>query len=102
MKTIIAVICLSIYTILEFVAYVPQIVKLLKTKCADDLSILSWCTWVVADLSYLGYVILETPEIGVVFVAVLDLVFIITVFALTSYYQKHNKKCKRLRGRKHL
>ena len=83
---------LSIYSILEFVAYVPQIVKILKTKRADDLSLTSWCVWIATDLSYLGYVLLEIPQIGVIFIALLDLFFIITVFVLTMYYQKHNSR----------
>lgn len=41
MKETIAFVFLSIYTILEFVAYIPQIVKILKTKRADDLSLTS-------------------------------------------------------------
>lgn len=94
MKETIAYAFLSVYTILEFVAYIPQIVKILKTKHADDLSLLSWFVWIVTDLSYLGYVLLETPEVGVIFIATLDLSFIITVFLLTAYYQKHSRKKK--------
>ena len=91
MKLAIAFVLLSIYTILEFVAYVPQIVKLLKTKSADDLSLGYWFTWIVADLCYLGYVLLETPEIGLMFIVFLDLAFLLFVLGLTIYYQKHKK-----------
>ena len=98
MKITIALVLLSVYTVLEFVAYMPQIVKLLKTKHADDLSLTSWFVWITADLSYLAYVLLESPEIGVIFIATLDLVFLVLVFCLTEYYQKH-KKGKRYRHR---
>lgn len=54
MKTMIAFVLLSIYTVLEFVAYMPQIVKLLKTKSADDLSLGYWFTWIAADLCYMA------------------------------------------------
>ncbi len=94
MKEIIAYAFLSVYTVLEFVAYIPQIVKILKTRHADDLSLTSWFVWITTDLSYLGYVLLETPQFGVIFIATLDLVFIVTVFLLTAYYQKHNKRRK--------
>ena len=94
MKHSIALGLLSVYTVLEFIAYIPQIVKILKTKRADDLSLTSWFVWITTDLSYLGYVLLETPEIGVIFIAVLDLIFIISVFLLTMYYQKHNRRRK--------
>ncbi len=94
MKETIAIGLLSVYSVLEFVAYIPQIVKILKTKHADDLSLMSWFVWIATDLSYLGYVLLETPQFGVIFIALLDLVFIMTVFMLTMYYQKHNKRKK--------
>ncbi len=94
MKETIAVGLLSVYSVLEFVAYIPQIVKILKTKHADDLSLTSWFVWIATDLSYLGYILLETPQFGVIFIALLDLVFIITVFMLTMYYQKNNTRKK--------
>ncbi|MBO4480391.1 MAG: PQ-loop repeat-containing protein [Alphaproteobacteria bacterium] len=92
MKTTIAFLLLSIYTVLEFVAYMPQIIKILKRKSADDLSLLYWLTWIAADLCYFGYILLESPEIGLMFIVSLDLVFLIFVLLLTIYYQKHGKK----------
>ena len=97
MKEIIALVCLSIYTILQLIACIPQIVKILRTKRADDLSLMSWLFWITTDLSYLGYVLLKSPEIGVIFIAMLDLVSNMTVFILTAYYQKHNKRRKSCR-----
>ncbi len=94
MKVKIALMLLSIYTVLEFIAYMPQIIKLLKTKSADDLSLTSWFTWITADLCYLAYVLLESPEIGVIFICTLDLVFLLLVFLLTAFYQKHKKRKK--------
>ena len=94
MKVTIALVLLSIYTVLEFIAYMPQIIKLLKTKSADDLSLTSWFTWITADLCYLTYVLLESPEIGVIFICTLDLVFLLLVFLLTAFYQKHKKRKK--------
>lgn len=94
MKVTIALVLLSIYTVLEFIAYMPQIIKLLKTKLADDLSLTSWFTWITADLCYLAYVLLESPEIGVIFICTLDLVFLLLVFLLTAFYQKHKKRKK--------
>lgn len=28
-------------------SYIPQIIKILKTKSASDLSFTTWCTWIV-------------------------------------------------------
>lgn len=95
MNITISFILLSIYTVLEFIAYMPQIIKILKTKSADDLSLTSWLTWITADICYLLYVLLESPDIGVVFIATLDLVFLFIVFFLTRYYQKHKKRIKK-------
>lgn len=91
MKDAIAYALLSVYTVLEVIAYTPQLIKLLKTKSADDLSCTSWLTWFVADACYLSYVLLESPDLGVIFICSLDLAFIISVFFLTIYYQKHKK-----------
>lgn len=96
MKITIALILLSIYTVLEFIAYMPQIIKLLKTKHADDLSLTSWFVWITADLCYLSYVLLESPEPGVIFICTLDLIFLFVVFYLTIHYQKRkNRKNRR-------
>ena len=73
----------------------PQIVKLIKTKSADDLSLTSWLTWFIADSCYLIYVLLESPDIGVIFIVSLDLAFIISIYFLTIYYQNRKKHKKR-------
>ena len=95
MKSTVALFLLSVYTVLEFVAYMPQIIKILKTKDADDLSLGYWWTWIAADLCYLSYVLLETPEIGLLFIISLDICFLVFVLSLTVYYQKHRKRRRR-------
>ena len=97
MKETIAYTFLCTYTILEFVAYIPQIVKILKTKYADDLSLTAWFVWIATDLSYLSYVLLETPQIGLLLIATLDLMFVLSMLLLTAYYQKHHKRRKNCR-----
>ena len=97
MKEIIALIMFAVYTVLEFVSYIPQIVKILKTKHADDLSLTSWFVWMTTDISYLVYILLESPQIGVIFIGLLNLFFTATVFLLTRYYQKYNRRRKTCR-----
>ena len=99
MKGIIALSLLFIYTVCEYTAYVPQILKLVKTRSADDLSITTWLTWVFAGVCYLLYVLLESPEAGVIFVASMNLVFVFSVCILTIYYQT-NKKLQKLKRKK--
>lgn len=95
MKSTVALFLLSVYTVLEFVAYMPQIIKILKTKHADDLSLTSWFVWITADLCYLTYVLLESPDVGVIFICTVDLVFLFWVLFLTIRYQKHGKRRRR-------
>ena len=95
MKATIALILISICTFSELTAYMPQIIKILKTKSADDLCLTSWLIWIVSDICYLAYVLLESPEIGVVFLAALSLAFVLFVFGLTLFYQKHPKTKKK-------
>ncbi|MBQ6854707.1 MAG: PQ-loop repeat-containing protein [Alphaproteobacteria bacterium] len=91
MNVIIALALISIVTILEVFAYIPQIIKLIKTKSAEDISLTSWLTWMVSDICYLAYVLLESPEAGVIFLASLSLFLVMFVFILTMYYQKSKK-----------
>ena len=91
MKYAIALTLLGIYTIAQSIAYMPQIYKLLKTKKADDLSLSSWLIWFVSDFSYLGYILLETPEIGLICATLWDIVLILTTFVLTLHYQTTKK-----------
>ena len=102
MKSTIALALLLIYTVLEIIAYMPQIIKILKTKHADDLSLTSWFMWIASDTSYLGYVLLESPEPGIVFLAVFSLSFVFIVFFLTLFYQNHDnaRKTQRIKTKK--
>ena len=45
--------------------------------------------------TYLIYVLMESPETGVIFIASFNLTFISMVFFLTLFYQKKAKKQKR-------
>ena len=94
MKEHLAFIFLVICTVLDSAAYVPQIVQLIRTKSARDINLASWQAWIVSYLCYLGYIILETPEFGVIFLTVLNLALIMLVCVLTAYY-KYRAKHKR-------
>ena len=95
MREKIALILLVVYTICEVIAYLPQMIKLIKTRSADDLSITSWLIWVISGVCYLAYVLLSSPEIGVIYIASMNLVFMMTVYVLTVYYQRKSKKSQK-------
>ena len=90
MEGIIAFVLLLVYTVCESIAYIPQVVKLVKTKSADDLSVTTWLIWVFSAVCYLFYVLLKCPEIGIIFISSLNLTFIVIVCILTVYYQNKN------------
>lgn len=95
MENTVALILLLAYTVCEYVAYIPQIIKLVKTKSAQDLSAMSWLTWVASGACYLIYVLLKSPEIGVIYIASMNLTFVLTVCVLTIYYQRREKTQKK-------
>lgn len=41
------------------ISYLPQIIKLIRTKKSEDISICTWIIWVVSSLSYLVYSFLD-------------------------------------------
>ena len=97
-------ILLGIVSICTFISYFPQIVKSLKTKQAEDLSIGSWILWVVSSLSYTIYAILCTNSFMLVFETVMELTFclIILICAIVFRNRKevqdskiHNTKLKK-------
>ena len=91
-----AFIFLSICTVLDSAAYVPQIVQLIRTKSARDINLSSWFAWVVSYGCYLGYVLLESPEAGIIFLTVLNIALIITVCTLTAYYKYKKRRHKNI------
>lgn len=68
-------------------AYVPQILKLVKTKKGEDLSLLMWINYLVGDILLAAYAYYTKDMIfGTLFT--LFTVFNIVVLALTLKYSK--------------
>ena len=68
-------ILLAIVSICTFISYFPQIIKSLRTKQAEDLSIGSWILWVVSSLANTLYAILCTSSVMLIFETCLKLTF---------------------------
>ena len=92
MKSIIALTLFAICTILNIVAYLPQIIQLIKTKSADDINLSSWIIWISSSLCYIGYIILETPETGILSMEFFLLFMMIITTSLSAYYKKRKRK----------
>lgn len=44
---------------ITMLSYIPQIVKLVRTKSSEDLSLVSWTLWLAEGFAYLGYAIIQ-------------------------------------------
>lgn len=84
MEAILILIC----TIISVNAYIPQIMRLVKTKSSDDISVSSWVMWIVSYGCYLAYVLLRGMDIGIVFLVTLELAFTVIITSLTIRYRK--------------
>ena len=80
---------LGIVSICTFTSYFPQIVKLLKTKKSDDLSISSWVLWVISSLSYTTYAVCVSKDAMLIFETSLELFFFILILLLTMRYKNN-------------
>ena len=85
-------ILLGIVSICTFISYFPQIVKCLKTKEAEDLSIWSWILWVVSSLAYTSYAIICTDSFMLVFETTMELTFCAIILICAIIYRKKDPK----------
>lgn len=69
-------ILLGIVSICTMISYLPQTIKLIKTKKSSDLSINSWILWVVSSFSYTVYAILCSKDFMLIFETSLELFFV--------------------------
>lgn len=83
-------ILLGIVSICTMISYLPQTIKLIKTKKSNDLSINSWILWVTSSLSYTLYAVLCSKEYMLIFETSLELAFCLIILLLALKY-KNNK-----------
>ena len=82
-------ILLGIVSICTFVSYFPQIVKSLKTKQAQDLSIGSWVLWVISSVAYTMYAVLCTDSVMLIFETSLELSFCVIILVCAIVFRKN-------------
>ncbi len=85
-------ILLGIVSLCTMISYLPQAVKILNTKEADDLSKSSWIIWVISSFSYTLYAVLCTKEFMLIFETTLEFIFCLLILVLTIKYSKKNIK----------
>lgn len=81
-------ILLGIVSLCTLISYLPQTIKLLKTKKSDDISIPSWILWVVSSFSYTLYAFLISKDFMLIFETTLEFTFCIIILILSVIYRK--------------
>ncbi len=79
---------LGIVSMCTLVSFLPQAIKLIKTKESDDISISSWVLWVISSLSYVLYAYLCTDEFMLRFENTLEFSFCLLILFLTVLYRR--------------
>lgn len=84
-------ILLGIVSLCTLISYLPQAIKLIKTKKSNDLSTTSWIIWVVSSFSYSLYAFLCSNEFMLKFETTLEFSFCLLILLLTVKYRNNNK-----------
>lgn len=81
-------ILLGMVSMCTLVSFLPQAVKLIKTKESDDISVSSWVLWVISSLSYVLYAYLCTNEFMLRLENTLEFSFCLLILFLTLLYRR--------------
>lgn len=82
-------ILLGIVTMCTMISYIPQAIKLVKTKKSNDLSLKSWILWVVSSLSYTLYALLCSDEVMLLVETSVEYFFCLFILSLAVKYRKN-------------
>lgn len=89
MRELVLNITMWIVTVCTYISYMPQIVKLLKTKKSEDLSVASWVLWTISAIANLVYS-LVLGRVELIIASLSDFLLIALVLILTVYYNYKN------------
>lgn len=90
MREIILNSCASICAVLTLISYIPQLIKTLRTKHADDLFVGSWTLWFIGAITWEVYAVVD-GTIGLIVSQTLELIMILITLVLTFIYGKSRK-----------
>ncbi len=86
MKEMVLISTMWVVTICTYISYMPQIVKIIKTKSSEDISVWSWILWTTSALCNVVYsFVLGRSEL--IFAGVSELVLTALVLALSFVYK---------------
>lgn len=83
-------ILLGIVTACTFISYLPQTIKIIRTKEAEDLSIHTLILWVVSSLAYVLYAFLCSNEIMLKVETSVEFFFCLLILVLAELYNDKN------------
>lgn len=90
MKDLILLITMWIVTICTYISYVPQIVKILKTKSSEDISVWSWVLWTLSSFcNFIYSVVLGRSELVIAGVSELFLTAVVLLLSLLYKHKPH-------------
>ncbi|MCL2859525.1 MAG: PQ-loop repeat-containing protein [Oscillospiraceae bacterium] len=79
---------LFIVTITSAIAYLPQIIKLIKTRESDDISVISWVIWLGQYTLMLIYSIIFTVDIWLCLAYFIEFIACLTILLLVIKLKK--------------
>lgn len=80
-------ILLMIVSLCTLISYLPQTIKLIKTKKSNDISVTSWILYVVSSIAYTLYAIIVSKDVMLIFQTFLELTFCIIILLLSILYK---------------
>lgn len=78
-------------TVNGFISYIPQIVKILKRRTSEGISISSWVLWTLNSSLYFLYLLLDGVGIWLILSQALEVFLIATTLLLVIIYRKIKK-----------
>lgn len=91
MREIVLQLLMWVVTVCDYIAYVPQLRKLVKTKKSEDISVGSWLLWMISSICDTSYAIL-LGRYELIVSASSCLLLNSLVLVLTLHYNKVNNR----------
>ncbi|MBR1453919.1 MAG: PQ-loop repeat-containing protein [Lachnospiraceae bacterium] len=89
MRELVYYIITVILTVANIASYLPQIVKLIKTKSSDDISLKSWILFDITYILYIVLAIMDEAGIGILLVSITEALSCIITTILIILFRKH-------------
>ncbi len=88
MKEIIYAGLTIILTVLTVTSYIPQMIKIIRTKSVKDLSLAAWFIYDLYFALYILLLLLDSAGFGLIFVALLECIQCVIITLMIIYYKK--------------